>query len=212
MVLLLSAGADPESTIPGTDERVFDRAVSEGATGAVRTLLAAGAPIGDNLWAALLTGQDDLIRLILDAGANPRQAGPDGQDPLAWCLTHQRYRAARELLNGGADPNARYDSDESWLSKSIIEGNAEIALALVEGGAHVEGVKTRDGHSLLAWAVAHRMPEVVRALLKAGADPDAHERNPSSAGIREMFSSNTFKYHLRVDRRIVPIHDGRRAS
>jgi len=205
MVLLLSAGADPESTIPGTDERVFDRAVSEGATGAVRTLLAAGAPIGDNLWAALLAGQDDLIRHIIDAGADPRQVGPEGQDPIAWCLTHHRYRAARELLSGGADPNARYDSDEPWLSKLIMEGNADISLALVEGGAHVKGVKARDGHSLLAWATAHRMPEVVRALLKAGADPDAHERNPSSAALREMFDSNTFKYHLRVDRRIVPI-------
>lgn len=205
MVLLLTAGADPESLFPGTEERVFDRAVAEGATGAVRTLLAAGAPIGDNLWAALLTGQDDLIRLILDAGADPRQPGPEGQDPLSWCLTHQRFRAARELLDGGADPNARYDSDESWLSKSIREGNADISLALVEGGATVEGVKTRDGHSLLAWATAHRMPEVVRALLEAGADPDAHERNPASSELREMFSSNTFKYHLRVDRRIVPM-------
>ncbi|MEM1442971.1 MAG: ankyrin repeat domain-containing protein, partial [Verrucomicrobiota bacterium] len=205
MSLLLNAGADPESLVPGTDVRVFDLAVQDGATGAVRTLLDAGAQIGDNLWAALLTGQDDLIRLILDAGADPRQAGPEGQDPLHYCLTNQRYKAARVLLDGGADPDARYDSQETWLSKSVREGNAPIATALIEAGATVEGVRSRDGHTLLGWAVAHQLPGVVEALLVAGADPDRDERYPARSEFREMFESKTFKYHLQVDRRIRPI-------
>lgn len=205
MSLLLNAGADPESLVPGTDTRVFDLAVQDGATGAVRTLLEAGTKIGDNLWAALLTEQDDLIRLILDAGANPRQPGPAGQDPLNYCLTNQRYKAARILLDGGADPNARFDPEETWLSKAVREGQAPIAQALVEAGAEVEGVLARDGHSLLGWAVAHEMPGVVKALLEAGADPDKDERNPARSDFRDMFESKTFRYHLQVDRRIRPI-------
>ncbi|MEM9018864.1 MAG: L,D-transpeptidase family protein, partial [Verrucomicrobiota bacterium] len=205
MNLLLNAGADPEAIIPGTEIRVFDQAVADGATGPVRTLLASGAAIGDNLWAALLTGQDELIRLILDAGGNPRQLGPDGQDPLAYCLTLHRYRAARVLLEGGADPNARFDSDETWLSRSVKEGDREIALALLDAGANAEGVRTRDGHSLLGWAIAHQMPEVVKGLLEAGADPDADERRPATSEFRSMFESTTFRYHLQVDRRIRPI-------
>ncbi|MDF1824186.1 MAG: ankyrin repeat domain-containing protein [Verrucomicrobiales bacterium] len=205
MSLLLNAGADPESLVPGTDTRVFDLAVQDGATGAVRTLLDAGANIGDNLWGALLTGQDDLIRLILDAGADPRQPGPEGQDPLNYCLTNHRYKAARVLLDGGADPNARFDEEETWLSKAVREGNAPIAKALVEAGAEVEGVLARDGHSLLGWAVAHEMAGVVKSLLEAGADPDKDERNPARSEFRDMFDSKTFRYHLQVDRRIRPI-------
>lgn len=205
MVLALSSGADPEAVYRGSDERLFDKAVAEGASGPVRTLLGAGAGIGNNLWAALLTGQDDLIRLILEAGADPRQAGPDGQDPLAFCLERERYRAARILIAGGANPDARYDSEESWLSRAIREGNDGIALALIEGGATVKDVKARDGHTLLGWAVAHQMTEVVKALLAAGVDPDVDERSPATAEFREMFDSNTFQYHLRVDRRIRPI-------
>lgn len=205
MTFLLTKGADPESTFPGGEERIFDAAVREGATGAVRTLLAAGAKIGDNLWAALLSGQDDLIRLILAAGANPRQPGPDGQDPLDFCLTNERYAAARILLDGGADPDARFDEKETWLTKSIREGNTEISLALVEKGATVKGVKATDGQSLLGWAIANRMTDVAVALIKAGVDVDGEEKVPARTEFRDKFESTTFRYHLQVDSRIRPI-------
>lgn len=205
MNLLLTAGADPEATLPGTKDRVFDVAVREGATGAVRTLLSAGAKIGDNLWAALLTGQDDLIRLILKAGGNPRQPGPDGQDPLDFCLTNERYAAARELLAGGADPNARFDANETWLSKSVREGNRDVALALIESGATVKGVKANDGHTLLGWAIANNLTDVSIALIKAGVDLDADEKIPAKDAFAEKFESTTFRYHLESDSRIRPI-------
>lgn len=205
MSLLLHSGADPESRFPGGEERIFDLAVREGATGAVRTLLASGAKIGDNLWAALLTGQDDLIRLILAAGGDPRQRGPEGEDPLDYCLSRERYAAARELLAGGADPDARFDEKETWLSKAVREGNSELALALVEKGATVQGVKASDGHSLLGWAIANRMTDAAIALIEAGADVDADEQIPAHSGFREKFESTTFRYHLESDRRIRPI-------
>ncbi len=205
MSLLLNSGVSPESKLPGTDDRVFDLAIHDGATSAVRTLLAAGAGIGDNLWAALLTEQDDLIQLILDAGADPRQLGPNGQDPLDFCFKQCRYKAAHTLLDGGANPNARFDNSESWLSKSIREGNENIALALIEAGAEVKGIKANDGHTLLAWSIAHEMKNVVEALLIAGVDPDSEERAPARSEFSKMFESTTFRYHLKVDRQIRPI-------
>lgn len=205
MNLLLASGADPESTLPESKERVFDAAVRDGATGAVRTLLAAGAKIGDNLWAALLTGQDDLIRLILAAGASPRQPGPDGQDPLDFCLTNERYGAARELLAGGADPNARFDQAETWLSKAVREGNRDVALALIEAGATVKGVKASDGHTLLGWAIANKTTDVSVALIQAGVDLEAEEKIPARKEFAEKFESTTFRYHLQSDSRIRPI-------
>ncbi len=205
MSLLLTKGADPEAKVAESGERVFDVAVREGSTGAVRTLLAAGAKIGDNLWAALLTGQDDLIRLILKAGANPRQPGPNGQDPLDFCLTNGRYAAARILLDGGANPNARFDANETWLSKSIREGNQDVALALVEKGAAVRGIRASDGHTLIGWALAHKMTPVAVALVKAGIDTEELEKLPARSEFRNKFESTTFRYHLESDRGIRPV-------
>lgn len=205
MSLLLNAGADPESTLWKTDERVFDIAVRDGSTGAVRTLLDSGASIGDNLWAAILSEQDELIRLILEAGADPRQVGPGGEDPLDFCLRRGRYKAAGILLAGGANPNAQYDHSESWLSKAVREGDEKIALTLIKAGAEVIGIRSRDGHTLLGWSIAHQMTNVVEALIDAGVDVDADERSPARSEFRDMFGSKTFKYHLQTDRRIRPV-------
>ena len=205
MSLLLNAGADPESTLWKTDERVFDIAVRDGSTGAVRTLLDSGASIGDNLWAAILSEQDELIRLILEAGADPRQVGPGGEDPLDFCLRRGRYKAAGILLAGGANPDAQYDHSESWLSKAVREGDEKIALTLIKAGAEVIGIRSRDGHTLLGWSIAHQMTNVVEALIDAGVDVDADERAPARSEFRDMFGSKTFKYHLQTDRRIRPV-------
>ncbi|MGB0239664.1 MAG: ankyrin repeat domain-containing protein [Verrucomicrobiales bacterium] len=205
MSLLLNAGADPESTFRKTDERVFDIAVRDGSAGAVRILLDSGTSIGDNLWTAILSDQDEVIRLILEAGADPRQVGPEGEDPLDFCLRRGRCKAAGILLAGGANPNARYDSSESWLSKAVREGDEKIALTLIKAGAAVRGIRSKDGHTLLGWSIAHQMTDVVKALIDVGVDVDADERAPVRSEFLDMFESKTFKYHLQVDRRIRPV-------
>ena len=203
MNLILNSGGNPESVVPGSDSRVFDLAVEEGATSAVRTLLNAGAEIGDNLWAALLTGQDDLVALILDGGADPQKVGPDGEDPLDYCLSRERYRAARMLLDAGADPNAAYDDNQTWLAKAVYEGNAPLADALLDYGAKppADGLAA-DGHTLLGWAIAHNMTDVSVGLINAGVNVEAQERSPARPSFREKFESTTFRYHLQSDSRI----------
>jgi len=206
MNLLLNAGADPESTLVGTDQRIFDVAVREGATSAVRTLLDAGSEIGDNLWAALLTKQDDLVHIILDGGADPSRKGPNGKIPLAFALENQRYRVGRLLLDAGANPNVPYNDTESWLARAVRDNIPEIAGPLIKAGAHVKGVKARDGISLLSWAIANEMSSVAVDLIQAGVDVNERETSSVSSDFRNKFKSTTFQYHLRRDSGIRPLH------
>jgi len=204
--LLLNAGADAETTLPGSDTRIFDLAVKDGATSAVRTLLNAGAKIGDNLWAALLTKQDDIVQVILSGGADPGQKGLNGEDPLDFVLRKQQYKAARFLLAAGADANANYDEGETWLAKSVRDNNPEIAGALITAGANVKEVKTRDGHTLLGWSIANEMSDVGVALINAGVDVMAYEKSSAASDFRDQFESSSFRGYLRNDSRIRALH------
>ncbi len=206
MNLLLNAGTDPESTLPGSDERVFDVAVREGNTSAVRTLLNAGANVGDNLWAALLTKQVDLLGVILSGGADPMQRNNAGETPLSYALGQEQYKSAKLLLNAGANPNVMYDDAESWLARSIRLNIPDVAEALVRNGATITGVRCRDGHTLIGWAIANEMSDVAVALIEAGIDVEEFERTPATESFKSNFKSTTFKYHLTNDDRIRPLY------
>jgi len=205
MELLLTAGADPNAVHDESGAGFIDLAVRDGAGGAVRALLAAGASIDRHLWTALLLERDDVIGAILQGGGDPAEPGPEGEDPLAYCLSRERYRAAGALLRAGADPNVPFDDDESWLARAVRAGNRDTALLLINGGASVKDETAADGHTLLGWAIAHQMTDVVEALLRGGADPDFAEPAPARSGFRELFDSTTFRYHLKVDRKIRPV-------
>ncbi len=204
--LFMNAGVDPGIVLEGTDRRVLDVAVAEGAVETVRTLLNAGADIGDNLWAALLTGQDDLVEVILANGADPSQAGLEGETPVEYVLNTGRHTLLEPLLEAGADPNPMYDATESWVSRALREGDEDTALALVKAGASLGDGFASDGHSLLGWSIAHEMEEVSLALIEAGVDVNVVEPNPAKSDFIEKFDeSSTFRRALRYDRRIRPL-------
>jgi uncharacterized protein len=122
--------SDPTS-MGGTTALLF--AVREGHMDAVRELVAAGADVNkvnaaDNLSAltsAIINGQLDIAKFLLDNGANPKLASKGGLTPLyatvdaqwperTWypppSLAEQKtnhLELLKALLDKGADPNAR---------------------------------------------------------------------------------------------------------
>ena len=206
MNLLMNAGVSPETEFGDSGKRVLDVAVADGSIETVRTLLAAGAEIGDNLWAALLTGQDDLVTVILQSGADPRQLGPKGNTPIEYVLNSGRFSLVRPLLEAGGDPNPMYDEKESWVSRSLRNGDEDIALGLIRAGASLGDGFARDGHSLLGWSIAHEMDDVSLALIEAGVDVNVMEPSPAKSDFIEKFDeSSTFRKALRYDRKIRPL-------
>lgn len=88
----------------------------------------------------------------------------------AWCTVE----AAKTLLKNGADPNAADQSGTPALHRVIDNGlDVEIVRALIDGGARVNQ-KDKLGaaplHHLRYWN-----PQVLEALLKAGADTNAQD-------------------------------------
>lgn len=206
MNLLLNAGVNPETKLEGSEKRIMDVAVSDGSIETVRTLLNAGAEIGDNLWGALLTGQDDLVEVILLNGGDPRQKGPKGDDPLEYVLNSDRFDLLKPFLDAGADPSPMYDENESWVSRAIRTGNRDAAHALVKAGASLGDGMASDGHSLLAWSIGRDMDDVTVALVEAGVDVNVIEPNPCKSDLIDCFEiSSTFRRAMRYDRNIRPL-------
>ncbi len=167
------------------------------ATGRRRTraeaMLAASPELADDPWAALTLGRG----WRGDASA---PGGPRGWAPLLY-VCHSCFPSvslARELLAGGADPNASFENE--YGSMSALYGAAgvahdpELTRVLLEAGANPDddeslyhatespsaaclelllahGAATR-GTNALAHALDDERLEHVRLLLAGGADPN----------------------------------------
>ena len=120
------------------------QAVMAGDMEAVRKLVTAGESIeepdevhGTPLIAAILDEQHEIVRLLLELGANPN--GPDHSDwdtPLTTAAMNRDVEAVQLLLGHGADPN-HIHNDGIPLMMAVGDNDLKIAKLLLEAGADV---------------------------------------------------------------------------
>ena len=79
--------------------------------------------------------------------------------------------AVSQLLDGGADVNARASGGETALMLASARGRLDVIGLLVERGADVNAVSDA-GNSALMLAAARGQLDAVRALLERGASKD----------------------------------------
>jgi ankyrin len=133
-------------------------------------------------------GDVESAGLLLDAGANIEDAAPTGTSALVLAVHSDQAQVAEYLLKRGADPNSN-GAGYTALHAAVVRGNANVAKALLAAGAKTEVRQTRGSPSkrysgfaldktmmgatpfLLATRAAQ--PEIMRALVAAGADVNA---------------------------------------
>ena len=142
----------------------------------VRALLAAGAdPFGvdsfdqDALSAAVNSGADDILSLLMDAGRRAHAGRGQYRRAMVAAAAGGRAKVLRLLLAAGADPErGDDDSGKSPLHFAAAGGQTEIVLLLLQAGARPDTLDHRGLPPLVEAAGKSRV-EVVRALLKNGA-------------------------------------------
>lgn len=125
------------------------------------------------VYAAALHADPTVVRLLLEAGADPNvESTDDGEGtPLCAAACWGYDEVVRELLAHGADPGQREDGGRGyspllWASKN---GHREAVRLLLEAGAD-PNADVGDENPLRA-AVWRGSLAVVRLLLEHGADP-----------------------------------------
>jgi ankyrin repeat protein len=127
--------------------------------------------VNARLLGAASSGDSQAVASLLARGANPRAKSPNGE-PM--------------LLLAARSNNAFYyphpNSISPWEpSKSASRGSIETVRLLLDHGAD-PNVRSPDGDTVLSWMATNDGPRSNRswlamALLKHGADPDAHRRD-----------------------------------
>ena len=150
---------------------------------AVRALLAqrvdVNAPGNDGTPAlhwAVRTDELEMARLLLGAGADPKQANRYGVTPLFLACANGNEAMIRLLLDAGADPNAADPTGETPLMEAARVGTLGAVKLLLERGAVLDARDPAFEQTALMVAVRENHPDVVAFLVERGADVNARTR------------------------------------
>jgi ankyrin repeat protein len=121
---------------------------------------------------AALYGQAEIVRALLDAGANINaRTIISGWTPLMAAASESKTAIVQILLDRGADINAQSPDGTTPLMIAARSGHVATVQVLLDRGAEVNQ-RSPDGVSALAAAAAFGQLQIVRLLLSRGAKDD----------------------------------------
>ncbi len=192
--LLLRCGADPDW---GGTTTPLEAAALEGQLKVVEALLAAGADLNRSvadgftpLMTAICARQVQVVRLLVEAGANPAAVNHEGQ--TAWVLAEQQENPhsvilanLRRALAGSSEATS-----EERFFRAIRNRDFATVEALVQDASNRVDLSARDRFDLTPLAAAAEAgdADIVDLLLDAGADPDqGGARSPLACAVESRF-------------------------
>jgi hypothetical protein len=116
----------------------------------------------------------DLVKLLLEYGADPNKAYGKTERPLAIAIYNSRNNLIKLLLEHGADPNLNVDgiNNKKILRHACSYGHSTSLKLLLDHGADANIINDR-GETILMYACQWSHIYKIRAFLKAGADLNA---------------------------------------
>jgi ankyrin repeat protein len=174
---LLERGADPNAREGGVKRVSMGQALLD-LWNRIRGRRSARANKGTPV--LLLAAADaDIVKLLLEHGADPNVRGMGGKTPLMIATSWANVRAAAYLLDHKADVNAKDDYGDTALINSVTMSRSPLVRLLLEHGADVH-VRNQYGRTVLLLAMPYGdYPGTdlasLKMLLDAGAEVNARD-------------------------------------
>lgn len=139
-------------------------------------------------------GHLDIVKALVELGETPNSVDADGFNPLMMSLHWNHADIAEFLLDAGAMPT---DGGPTWgsvLRIAVHEKGRTIVNRLLRAGGQIDAVETWSGRTALHEAVMYRNYEAIEALISAGANVKARDRDGKTP--RELASTDRCITHL----------------
>ncbi|KAL3984752.1 KAP P-loop domain family protein [Acanthocheilonema viteae] len=128
-------------------------------------------------WTALLDaaymGHEEVVKILLEAGAAVNYSDMLGWSPLMWAVYKNHYACAQLLIQFKAYVNL-IDEEDSLTPLIVAAGRGYVTLVelLISAGAEVNACD-KFGSTALIWAARKGCKPIVELLLNSGAELDA---------------------------------------
>lgn len=171
---------------PDPVSRALAEEIESGNIANLQRLLAEGPPptvrdrAGNDLLAFAAevvrdrNGNPETVRILLEAGADPRESStPDGDTLLHFMVIDRKpssIEVVRLLLKHGADPNAR-DPQSGMTPMANAGAQPEMVQVLTEGGANIDQLLP-GGESMLVRFISMQQWDSALYLIECGAKLD----------------------------------------
>jgi ankyrin repeat protein len=176
--VLLQHGTDINTLDGRGESSALTEVVFLGDLEAARTLLNSGAnPDGDEqapdsrpLQVAALRGTTEMVRLLLDRGAELEIEDSVGLTPLHLASQQNRLDTVRILLSRGAEVEKTGLNNFTSLHSAVLGGHLQMTQLLLEGNADINARDGNYGQTPLMLALRDSNVNILRLLLARGAD------------------------------------------
>ncbi|KAI3434440.1 hypothetical protein D9Q98_002517 [Chlorella vulgaris] len=135
---------------------------------------------GTALLDAAANGQVEVVRLLLDRGADLEAVDSDGDTALAVAAAHGHVEVVRLLLKNSANLDAPGRNGYTPLIGAALAGHLEVVQVLLKSSADLEATDN-DGDTALTVAAGKGHLDVVQLLLDHDADLDVHDNDGNTA-------------------------------
>jgi ankyrin repeat protein len=133
------------------------------------------------LHTAVFNDQVDLVRLLLERGAEVGHAIENGNTALHFAVIRGHEEMVSTLLTSGADPSRKgYDGQTALIIASWCGLVAVVRLLLRAMQGRVLDERAEAGRTALWFACRNGRADVLRALLLAGADHTVADNNDTT--------------------------------